>query len=110
MKILYFLTLAALLLIFNCTPEAGSVIPACQTDHTGNVTFQNNTSDKYDIYINDVKQTTLDAGRSFTRTYGIYSITAKAVQVTGIANGGTPNMYGYDIDITLCGTKEIIFP
>lgn len=104
MKILRLLSFVSLLLIYSCSGDKGTVCGGV----TGTLKISNNSSYKYDIYIDDVKKTTMAAGGSGTwpLTENYYAV--KAVQAEGVI--GTPTEYNWNALVTACGSTQETIP
>jgi hypothetical protein len=111
MKILLSLTFVALLCICGLCSKEYHMDP-CREHSTGLLDITNNTPDRYKLFIDEVEQVGVvflpGTKGSFELPVGEHTI--KVVQTTGVISGGTPMIYAYNPEISLCDTKEIIFP
>jgi 5-hydroxyisourate hydrolase-like protein (transthyretin family) len=74
----------------------------------GNVTFTNNSSDTYNIYINGTLWQPLLGGSSSNTVMKVGTYSIHVTQVSNIS--GTPKEKDYHINITSCSTQAVDFP
>jgi len=76
---------------------------------TGTITFTNNSSNPYKVYINGTEYFTMDGGTSRSVTYlPVASYTLRVLQVSGYVF--TPTDQTYNGNVTCGGTSTLSFP
>jgi hypothetical protein len=102
MKILSVLTIVVLLMC-----SCGGKSNEC-TGVSGTLKVVNNSAVKFDIYINDVKKMTLNAGATGVWVLNEDYYITRAVQIEGIS--GDPREYNWNASVTACSTTIKTIP